>query len=116
MPTKDILRWLAEPPRRNFTLGEAFQRFSKKRDADSVLGGNHLGFTRLGRGVERLLTGNGMIMGGLLLTTPGGLGRAFLISAFCVTTFKASGILLGKITDIVYKNALDIGKNGAQEP
>lgn len=94
---KQAFNWLAQPPRRNFTLTEAFSRYVQKRPLEEI-NANPLGYSRLGRAAERTSTGLALLAGASLIVTTPTL-PVLAATAGIVTLFKGFGVIWAKTFD-----------------
>lgn len=99
---KSTFNYLSKRPDRNYTLGELFQHYAQGKEWLRIED-NRLGFTRLGRSIERAVTVSA------ILALPIALFSNDLKSILVVTAMlpfsKFAGIFLGKTYDHLLKDS-----------
>ncbi len=104
---RKAFNWAAQPPKRNYTCRELFERYVQKKDWAEI-DANPLGFSRAGRFVERCHTVAGGALGATIIIASiptGGIPIAvgLGVGLISVATGKLTGTLSGKMTDNIVK-------------
>lgn len=108
MDLTTIFRDLAQPPAKNYTLGEALARRQ-----GWVMNTNPLNFTIAGRAIERLHTATGMLSALFVAAVATGASAPVVpvlaASLGVLGCYKVMGIAAGKLVDMGVRRAATLG-------
>jgi hypothetical protein len=99
---KAFFNKLAEAPKRNYTLGEAFQHFVQGKPY-SEINDNKLQFTDAGRMLERAHVAAGVISAGLVITALPVSVLSLSVAAAFIALYKVQGVAAGKLADLAVR-------------
>lgn len=100
-----FFNWLAAPPARNYTLGEAWAHFVQKKPYAEIHA-NPLRFSNAGRISERLHMAGGLLTAGAILAAAPATPLALAFAGAALGLFKVWGLAGGKLADLAFRGTV----------
>lgn len=102
---REFFNDMAAAPKRNYTLGEAYQHYVQGKSFEEI-NDNKLEFSTAGRLTERLHMAAGVLSAALVITSaPVSLLTLGIAAAF-ITLYKVQGVAGGKLADMAVRGTL----------